>query len=166
MKSLRVMKVICKMRNMMNKDSNMTVNYDDVIRAYSKAPPPTWVTRSAAASEGKKIGEGTIIWSPEAKPNPLVVADPPEAQALTPATTEQPLPILTSPEVELSLIRPSSAITTTRVLLCDETINRPSNSWRGLRIDFIKIGEPPTVIRYSSEIGSHLRVTLSNHRIS
>jgi hypothetical protein len=60
----------------------------DVILACSKALCPTWVTRSAAASEGKKTDEGTMMWPPEAKSNPLVVADPPEAQTLTPATTK------------------------------------------------------------------------------
>jgi hypothetical protein len=61
----------------------------DLIRACSKAPRPTWVTRSAGASDGKKTDEGTTTWPPEAKPNPLVVADPPKAQILTPATTNR-----------------------------------------------------------------------------
>jgi hypothetical protein len=60
----------------------------DVIRTCSKAPRPTWVTRSAAASEGKKTDEGTMMWPPEAKSNPSVVADPPQAQILTPAATK------------------------------------------------------------------------------
>jgi hypothetical protein len=51
----------------------------DVICACSKAPGPIWMTHSAAASEGKKIDEETMMWPPEAKPNPLVVADSPEA---------------------------------------------------------------------------------------
>jgi hypothetical protein len=67
----------------------------DVIRACSKAPRSTWVTRSAAASQGKKTDEATMMWPPEAIPNPLVVADPPEAQTLTPATTKQALHIQT-----------------------------------------------------------------------
>jgi hypothetical protein len=51
----------------------------DVIRACSKAPRPTCVTRSAAVSDENKTDEGTMMWPPEAKPNSLVVADPPEA---------------------------------------------------------------------------------------
>jgi hypothetical protein len=90
----------------------------DVIRACSKTPRPTRVTRSAAGSEGKKTDEGTMMWPAEAKPNSLIVADPLEAPTLTPATTKQALHILASPEVELSLTPPSSAMTKTRVLLC------------------------------------------------
>jgi hypothetical protein len=40
----------------------------DVIRACLKAPRPTWVTRSAAASEGKRTDEETMMSPPEAKP--------------------------------------------------------------------------------------------------
>jgi hypothetical protein len=53
----------------------------------SKAPRPTWVTRSGTVSEGKKTDEETMMWPPEAKLNLLVFADPPGAQTLTPATT-------------------------------------------------------------------------------
>jgi hypothetical protein len=60
----------------------------DMIYGCSKAPRLIWVTRSAAVSEGKKTGEGTMMWPPEVKPNRLVVADSPEAQTLTPATTK------------------------------------------------------------------------------
>jgi hypothetical protein len=35
------------------------------------------------------------MWPPEAKSNPLVVADPPEAQTLTPAATKQAFHSLT-----------------------------------------------------------------------
>jgi hypothetical protein len=52
-----------------------------------------WVTSSVAAREGKKTEEGTMM-SPsqresESKSNPTTVADRPDAQILTPATTEQ-----------------------------------------------------------------------------
>jgi hypothetical protein len=51
------------------------------------------VTHSATAGEGKKIGEGTMIPPPE--PNfisdPVAVADPREAQSLTPVTTKRGL---------------------------------------------------------------------------
>jgi hypothetical protein len=67
----------------------------NMIRACSKGPRRTWVTRSAAPSEGEKTDEGTMMWPPEAKPNLLVVADPPGAQTLTSATTKQALHILT-----------------------------------------------------------------------
>jgi hypothetical protein len=68
----------------------------NVIRACSKAPHPTWTTRSAAANKGKKTAEGTMMWPLEAKPNPLAAADLPEAQTLTPATSKQDLHILTT----------------------------------------------------------------------
>jgi hypothetical protein len=50
---------------------------------------PIWVTSSnVAASEGKKTGEGTMMSAPEPAGNPVTVADPPEAQTKTPATTQ------------------------------------------------------------------------------
>jgi hypothetical protein len=67
----------------------------DMIRACSKTPRPTWLTRSAVASKGKKTDEGMMMSPPEAKPNPLVVADPPEAQTLGLAMTKQTRHILT-----------------------------------------------------------------------
>jgi hypothetical protein len=52
----------------------------NVIRIFANARRPTSVTRSVADSEGKKTDEGTMIQPPESKPNPMAVADPPEAQ--------------------------------------------------------------------------------------
>jgi hypothetical protein len=60
----------------------------DVIRMFANAPPPSWVTHSVADSEGKRRDEGTMIQPPEPKPNRVIVADPPEAQTSTPATTK------------------------------------------------------------------------------
>jgi hypothetical protein len=55
-----------------------------VIRVLSNARGPIWVTSSVAASEGKKTEEGTMISTPEAPSNLVAVADPAEAQTLTP----------------------------------------------------------------------------------
>jgi hypothetical protein len=56
------------------------------------------VTHSATAGEGKKTDEGTMIPPPE--PNfisdPVAVADPREAQSLTPATIKKASDILTN----------------------------------------------------------------------
>jgi hypothetical protein len=59
----------------------------NVIRACSKAPRPTWATHNAAASEEKKTDDGTMMWPSEAKSNPWVAAEPPDAQTLAPSTT-------------------------------------------------------------------------------
>jgi hypothetical protein len=82
----------------------------DVIRACSKAPRPTRVTRSAAASKGKKTGEGPMMCPLEAKPNQLVVADPREAQTLTPAATTQALHILTRTDCTCRSLRVRCAL--------------------------------------------------------
>jgi hypothetical protein len=59
-----------------------------------------WMTSSVAASEGKKTDEGTIMSLPGPESNMVAVADPPEAETLTPATTEGPLYILTKLSIE------------------------------------------------------------------
>jgi hypothetical protein len=46
------------------------------------------VTFSVVASEGKKTDERTMIWPLEAELDLMTVADPPEAQTLTRATTK------------------------------------------------------------------------------
>jgi hypothetical protein len=65
-----------------------------VIHIISNAGRPTSVTRSVADSEGKKTDDGTMTQPPEPKPNPMAVADPPEAQTSTPATTKRASDIL------------------------------------------------------------------------
>jgi hypothetical protein len=47
------------------------------------------MTSSVTASEEKKAEEGTMMPPPEPKSNLAAVADPPEAQTLTPAMTER-----------------------------------------------------------------------------
>jgi hypothetical protein len=54
------------------------------------------MTPDAAASEVKKTDEGTMTWLLELEPNPRAVADRPDAQTLTPATTQQVSHILTN----------------------------------------------------------------------
>jgi hypothetical protein len=56
------------------------------------------VTPSAAAGEGKKTDEGTMIPLPEpnSKSDPVAVADPPEMRNQTPATTKEAFDILTN----------------------------------------------------------------------
>jgi hypothetical protein len=52
------------------------------------------VTRNAAANKEKKTDDRTMMRPHEAKPNLLVVVDPPEAQTLTLGTTKQALQTL------------------------------------------------------------------------
>jgi hypothetical protein len=59
----------------------------DLIGCDSKQPGPIRTTRSGAAREGNKADDGTMTSSPDA--NPTTVADPADAQILTPATTTQ-----------------------------------------------------------------------------
>jgi hypothetical protein len=66
----------------------------DVIRVFSAACWPSWVMLSVMVSDGKKTKEGTMLWPPEPKPNWVTVADPPEVQTPTPATTKQAFDIL------------------------------------------------------------------------
>jgi hypothetical protein len=67
----------------------------NVIRSSANTQRTILMTPSAAASEGKKIDEGTMMSLPEHESNLVVVADPPDAQALTPTTAKQPPSILT-----------------------------------------------------------------------
>jgi hypothetical protein len=67
----------------------------DLTRVFSNARWPSWVTLSVAGSEGKKTDDGTMMWPPETKRNPMAVAAPPEAEASTPAATERASDILT-----------------------------------------------------------------------
>jgi hypothetical protein len=46
-----------------------------------------------------------MMWPPETKPNLLIVADPPEAQTLTPATTTQALHILIRTDCDYRSLR-------------------------------------------------------------
>jgi hypothetical protein len=55
-----------------------------VIRDVTNARGPIWVTSSIATGEGKKTEQGTKISTPEPLSNSVAVADPPEAQTLTP----------------------------------------------------------------------------------
>jgi hypothetical protein len=73
----------------------MTVNYNRYDPRMPKSAASNLSHSSAAVSEGKETDEGTMMWPPEAKPNRSAVADPPEAQTLTPAMTKQALHILT-----------------------------------------------------------------------
>jgi hypothetical protein len=57
---------------------------------------PIWVTSSVAASEGKRTEEGTITSTPELASKLATVADPPEAEASTPETTEHSSDIRTN----------------------------------------------------------------------
>jgi hypothetical protein len=57
------------------------------------------VTPGAAASEGKKMDEGTMTWLLEPEPNPRAVADRPDARTLTLATTQQVSHILTNGKI-------------------------------------------------------------------
>jgi hypothetical protein len=67
-----------------------------VIAVYTNALWPIWVTFSVAASEGKKTEEGTMMLTHELLRNLATVADPPEAKALKPETTERASDILTN----------------------------------------------------------------------
>jgi hypothetical protein len=53
---------------------------------------------SAATGEGKKTDEGTVMPRPEpnSKSDPVAVADPPETETLTLATTKEASDILTN----------------------------------------------------------------------
>jgi hypothetical protein len=42
-----------------------------------------------AARKGKKTEEGTMMWPLRAESSPMAIADSPEAQTLTPATTKE-----------------------------------------------------------------------------
>jgi hypothetical protein len=68
----------------------------DLIHVFANAQWPSWVTPNVAASRGKRTTEGRMMWRPELKPNPMAVADPPEAQTSTPATTKRASDILTN----------------------------------------------------------------------
>jgi hypothetical protein len=57
----------------------------DLIGRLSKEREPIRATRSGAAREGKKADDGTMTSYPDA--NPTTVADPADAQTVTPATT-------------------------------------------------------------------------------
>jgi hypothetical protein len=67
-----------------------------MIDVLAKARGPNWVTFSVAASEGKKTHDRTMMWPAERKSNAAAVADPPEAQTSTPATTNQLSDILSN----------------------------------------------------------------------
>jgi hypothetical protein len=69
-----------------------------LIAAPRNARGPIWVTSSVAASEGKKTEEGTIISTNEPKSlsNSVAIVNPPDAQILTPPTTEEASDILTN----------------------------------------------------------------------
>jgi hypothetical protein len=70
-----------------------------MIRVLSNAREPIWVTYSIAASEGKKTEEGMMMSTPEPPSNSVAVADPTEAQNLTPAMTEEASDIVTNCKV-------------------------------------------------------------------
>jgi predicted aconitase len=66
----------------------------DVVCAFVAGRWPIRTTCSAAASEGKKTEEGTMMSWPES--NTVAVANPPEEQTMTPATTERASDIMTN----------------------------------------------------------------------
>jgi hypothetical protein len=68
----------------------------DMIRMFANPGGPIRMTSGVATSEEKKTEEGTVMSLPEPEYNPVAVADPPEAQTLTPATTERVSDILTN----------------------------------------------------------------------
>jgi hypothetical protein len=57
---------------------------------------PIWVTSGAADGEGKKTEEGTMMLTPGPQSSFVTVTDPPEAQTVTSATTEEVSDILTN----------------------------------------------------------------------
>jgi hypothetical protein len=65
-----------------------------MIDAFSNTRPPSRVTASVTASEGKKTDEGTMMLPSTAEYNPATVAESPETQTLTPATTKEASDIL------------------------------------------------------------------------
>jgi hypothetical protein len=68
----------------------------DVIRMFANPRGPIWMTSSVAASEGKKTEEGMTMSTPEPPSNWVALADPPEGQNLTPATTKEAAAIVTN----------------------------------------------------------------------
>jgi hypothetical protein len=65
-----------------------------MISAFSNTQPSICVTTSVPASQGKKTDEGTMMSTSTAKSNPATVAEWPETQILTPATTKEASDIL------------------------------------------------------------------------
>jgi hypothetical protein len=61
----------------------------DVIFVPRNGKLPIRVTLSVAANEGKKTDEGTTMAPAECGSNSVAVADLPETQSLTPATTKE-----------------------------------------------------------------------------
>jgi hypothetical protein len=57
------------------------------------------VTASVLASKGKKTDEGTMMLPSEPKSNPATVAESPETQTLTPATTKEASDILINSKI-------------------------------------------------------------------
>jgi hypothetical protein len=52
------------------------------------------VTDRVPASEGKKTGDGMMMWPSARQSNPVAVAESPETLTLTPATTREAPDIL------------------------------------------------------------------------
>jgi hypothetical protein len=60
-----------------------------MIGLFSNARPPSRVTASVPASQGKKTDEGTTMLKSTPESNPVAVAELPETQTLTSATTKE-----------------------------------------------------------------------------
>jgi type II secretory ATPase GspE/PulE/Tfp pilus assembly ATPase PilB-like protein len=67
-----------------------------VIRVLSNPRGLIWVTSSGAAIQGKNTEAGMMVSTLESPSNLITVADPPGAQILTLATTEEASDILTN----------------------------------------------------------------------
>jgi hypothetical protein len=68
----------------------------NVICVFANAQRKIWVTFRVAVNEGKQTEEGTMTSTPERLSHFVAAADPPEAQTLTPVTTEEASDILTN----------------------------------------------------------------------
>jgi protoporphyrinogen oxidase len=67
-----------------------------MIRVLSNARGPIWVTSSVADSDGKKTEEGMTMSTLETHSNLVATANPPEAQNLMSATTQEASDIVTN----------------------------------------------------------------------
>jgi hypothetical protein len=67
-----------------------------MIRVLSNARGPIWVTSSVADGDGKKTEEGLTMSTLEPHSNLVAVANPPEAQNLMSATTQEASDIVTN----------------------------------------------------------------------
>jgi hypothetical protein len=66
----------------------------DETSAFPNAEPPIRVTSSVTARQGKKTAEGTIMLPSAHESNLAAVAESPQTQILTPATTKEASDVL------------------------------------------------------------------------